>query len=94
MLSARPLLANLCPHCGPYSVACRPACGPRWCDCWSARASDLTPPHLLPAAYCYMARLQRGHGGTRGSLVRVDDLTAHRMMAVGTVVATKFYDDK
>lgn len=41
-----------------------------------------------------MARLQRGHGGMRGSLVRVDALTAHRMMAVGTVVATKFFDDK
>ncbi len=41
-----------------------------------------------------MARLQRGQGGVRGSPVRVDSLTAHRMMAVGTVVATKFYDDK
>lgn len=65
------------------------------CAC-ALHAARRAPPAPVPApaAYCYMARLQRGHGGMRGSLVRVDALTAHRMMAVGTVVATKFFDDK
>ncbi|KAL4430856.1 hypothetical protein ABPG75_006112 [Micractinium tetrahymenae] len=57
----------------------------RYCKC---------SPVCYLAAFCYMSRLQRGHGGVRGPPVRVDALTAHRMMAVGTVVATKFYDDK
>lgn len=41
-----------------------------------------------------MLRLHAGVGGVRGGRIRVDALTAHRLMAVGAVVATKFYDDK
>ena len=45
-----------------------------------------------------MMRLQAGgdgDGGARGvQSVRVDGLTAHRLMSVGCVIATKFWDDK
>jgi hypothetical protein len=52
-----------------------------------------------------MMRLQTG-GGTsgdgggggaqsvQGCAVRVDSLTAHRLMSVGSIIATKFWDDK
>jgi hypothetical protein len=51
-------------------------------------------PVCYAAAFAYMLRLHRGCTGVRGGRVRVDTLTAHRMMAVGSVVACKFYDDK
>lgn len=57
----------------------------RYCKC---------SPVCFVAAFAYMARLQRGGGGTLGGPLRVDGLTAHRLMAVGAVVATKFFDDK
>ncbi|PRW58377.1 cyclin-U4-1 [Chlorella sorokiniana] len=57
----------------------------RYCKC---------SPVCFVAAFAYMARLQRGGGGTCGGALRVDALTAHRLMAVGCVVATKFFDDK
>lgn len=51
-------------------------------------------PVCFTAAFAYMARLQRGGSNTCGGPLRVDALTAHRLMAVGCVVATKFFDDK
>lgn len=51
-----------------------------------------------------MMRLQTGgvtsgNGGggaqsVEGCAVRVDSLTAHRLMSVGSIIATKFWDDK
>jgi hypothetical protein len=53
-----------------------------------------------------MMRLQSGSGScgngsvgagsqsVEGCAVRVDSLTAHRLMSVGSIIATKFWDDK
>lgn len=58
----------------------------------------VTPCSPIPcpcsAAFAYMLRLHAGVGGVQGGRVRVDALTAHRLMAVGLVLATKFNDDK
>lgn len=51
-------------------------------------------PICFVAAFAYMRRLQTGGAGGRGGPLRVDGLTAHRLMATGLVVATKFFDDK
>lgn len=57
----------------------------RYCKC---------SPVCFVAAFAYMARLHRGHRGARGGPLRVDAFTSHRLMAVGLVVAAKFFDDK
>lgn len=51
-------------------------------------------PVCYVAAFAYMLRLQEGSGGVCGGALRIDSLTCHRMMAVGTIIATKFFDDK
>lgn len=58
------------------------------CICYATgpAASQLRPRSPL--------LLQRGGSNTCGGPLRVDALTAHRLMAVGCVVATKFFDDK
>lgn len=57
----------------------------RYCKC---------SPVCFAAAFAYIRRLQRGDASVRGGPLRCDELTVHRLMAMGVVLGAKFYDDK